>query len=147
MNPGRRLLFVDDEETIRFAVRDYFGPQGYEVDAVADADAARALLDEHGYAVAVIDLSLGRGQEQLGLDLVSRVRERHPHTPVVLFTAHSTPEVEREARRRGAIVLEKPLPLVVISAAIERLRAEPQNPPSQEIQALGEAKDPGSATR
>jgi CheY-like chemotaxis protein len=60
VNPGCRLLFVDDEETILFAVQDYFEPQGYEVDAVSDAERAQALLNTHAYAVAVIDLSLGR---------------------------------------------------------------------------------------
>jgi DNA-binding NtrC family response regulator len=122
VNPGCRLLFVDDEETILFAVQDYFEPHGYQVDGAADAESAEALLDTHAYAVAVIDLSLGRGKEKQGLDLVRRVRERHPQTVAVLFTAYSTPAVEREARRSGALVLEKPLPLEAIEAAIERLR-------------------------
>lgn len=120
--PGCRLLFVDDEETILFAVQDYFEPQGYEVDAVTDADKAQDLLAQHRYAVVVIDLSLGPGKETLGLELVSRVRERHPKAAVVLFTAYSTPDVKREARRRGAVVLEKPLPLFAIETAIEQLR-------------------------
>jgi DNA-binding NtrC family response regulator len=125
--PGCRVLFVDDEETILFAVQDYFPPHGYEVDAVTDAEGAQALLNTHAYAVAVIDLSLGRGKEQMGLELVRHVRERHPQTAVVLFTAYSTADVEREARRSGAVVLEKPLPLVAIEAAIERLRHSGQS--------------------
>jgi len=122
LNPGCRVLFVDDEDTILFAVQDYLEPHGYEVDGATDADGAEALLDTHVYAVAVIDLSLGRGKERQGLELVRRVRERHPQTAAVLFTAYSTPDVEREAHRSGAVVLEKPLPLFAIEAAIERLR-------------------------
>ncbi len=126
VNPACRLLFVDDEETILFAVQDYFCPQGYDVDAAMDVEKAEALLSERVYCVAVIDLSLGPGKDRLGLELVSRVRETHPETAVVLFTAYSTPEVEREARRRGALLLEKPLPLRVLERAIEEFRRSRQ---------------------
>ena len=118
--PARRLLFVDNEETILFAVQDYFVPQGYEVDVAMDVENARALLTDRAYYGVVIDLSLGPGKETLGLELVRRVRERHHDTAVILFTAYSTPEVEREVRGRGAVLLEKPLPLPAIEMAIDR---------------------------
>jgi hypothetical protein len=41
---------------------------------------------------------------------------------VVLFTAYGTPEIEREAHRRGVVLLEKPLPLPAVRTVIERLR-------------------------
>lgn len=123
LKPTPRVLFVDDEETILFAVQDYFVPQGYEVDAVLDVDEAEGLLAERAYEVVVVDLSFGPGRERAGLDLVSRVRERHPATAVVLFTAYGGPNIECEARRRGAVFLEKPLPLPAIGMVIERLRS------------------------
>jgi DNA-binding NtrC family response regulator len=122
-NPKCRVLFVDDEETILFAVQDYFVPQGYEVDAALGAAEAEALLAERAYAVVVIDLCLGPGKERLGFELVKRVREQHPEAAVVLFTAYGGPDIEREARRQGAMFLEKPLPLPAIGKVIERLRA------------------------
>jgi DNA-binding NtrC family response regulator len=121
--PKCRVLFVDDEETILFAVQDYFVPQGYEVDAALDVPQAEALLAEHAYAVVVIDLCLGPGKERLGFELVTRVRERHRGTAVVLVTAYGGPEIEREAQRRGATFLEKPLPLPMIGTVIERVRS------------------------
>lgn len=117
-----RILFVDDEESILFAVRDYFGSEGYDVDVARDAEEAEALLAERAYAVVVIDLRLGPGNDQRGLELVSHVREQHPAAAVMLFTAFGTPEVEHEARRRGAIFLQKPVPLLVIGSVLERLR-------------------------
>lgn len=123
VNPKCRVLFVDDEETILFAVQDYFVAQGYEVDAALDVDKAQALLAERVYGVVVIDLCLGPGKERAGLELMSHVRERHPATAVVLFTAYGGPTIEREARQRGAAFLEKPVPLPAIGLVIERLRA------------------------
>jgi DNA-binding response OmpR family regulator len=120
-----RMLVVDDEDSILFAMRDYFAHLGYEVDAAHDASEAETLLATHdAYAVAVIDLSLkGAGQDTLGLDLVTVVRAGHPTTTVVvLFTAFGTHEIEREARRRGAVFMQKPVPLPVLGAVIEELR-------------------------
>ena len=127
-----RMLFVDDEESILFAVRDYFVPQGYEVDAARDADEAEGLLAQKVYAVVVIDLRLGPGNGTFGLELIRHVRESHPATAVVLFTAYATPEVEREARRQGAVFLEKPVPLATIRTAIERLVPPPDDLTSED---------------
>jgi UDP-3-O-[3-hydroxymyristoyl] N-acetylglucosamine deacetylase len=121
LKPRPRVLFIDDEETILFAVQDYFVPQGYEVDVATDTEKAHALLADRTYAVVVIDLYLGRGDEKKGLELVSRVRERYPATAVVLFTACGGPDVAFEARRRGAVFLEKPLPLPAFGMVIEQL--------------------------
>jgi DNA-binding NtrC family response regulator len=118
------MLVVDDEAAIVFAVRDYFVPQGYEVSAAGDFDEAAALLSEHVYEVAVIDLRLGPGPDTLGLDLVTRVHERHPVPPgIVLISAYGSEAIADEARRRGAVFLEKPVPLPMLSAVIEQLRS------------------------
>jgi DNA-binding response OmpR family regulator len=116
-----RLLFVDDEESILFAVRDYFGQRGYTVDVARDVKEAEALMADRTYGLAVIDLRLGPMQETAGLELARRVRERYPTTPVVLFTAYGSKEIEREARRCGAVYLEKPLSLESFGTVIDRL--------------------------
>jgi DNA-binding NtrC family response regulator len=125
-NSKCRVLFIDDEETILFAVQDYFVPQGYEVDVATDVEKAEALLADRTYAVVVIDLCLGPGKERGGLELVSRVREWYPTTAVVLFTAYGGPDVAIQARRRGAVFLEKPLPLPAIEMVIEQLVSSPE---------------------
>jgi DNA-binding NtrC family response regulator len=117
------LLFVDDEESILFALHDYFAPEGYDVDEAHDVEQAEALLAKQSYDVVIIDLRLGPYKELLGLELVSRVREHHPTTAVVLYTAHGTLEVATEARRLGAAFLEKPFALPDLHLVIERLRS------------------------
>jgi DNA-binding NtrC family response regulator len=122
ISPLPRVLFVDDEDSIRFALRDYFAAKGYDVDAACNVDEADALLAQQVFEVVIIDLRLGPDKQALGLELVSRVRERHPMTAVVLFTAHGTPEIARETRRLGATFLEKPLPLPTLQLLIEAVR-------------------------
>jgi DNA-binding NtrC family response regulator len=111
----RRILIVDDEDAILFAMRDYFTLRGYEVDSARDLDEAAARLDTHRYTVVVADLCLSEMPSAEGLEVAARVRSSSPGTAVILFTAYGSPEVEAEARRRGVcVVLKKPQPLTEV---------------------------------
>lgn len=117
-----RMLVVDDEPTITFAIRRYFGGRGMRVDAAADADSALALLARDAYQVAIVDLRLsGQGDTQ-GFEVLEQARRSHPETKLVLLTAYGSPSLEREARRRGAdAVLRKPIPLSELAEHVARL--------------------------
>lgn len=118
MTKSRRMLVVDDEETVLFGVKDYFERHGYHVHTAPDAATAASLIDAHTYAVVLLDLSLGAGHETRGLDLARRTRSRQPDAVIALVTAYSTPAIARDAQAHGTIVLEKPLPLRAIETAV-----------------------------
>lgn len=125
MHEARRILIVDDEDAILFAMRDYFTLRGYEVDAARDVDEAAACLGAHAYAVVVADLCLSEMPSAEGLDVAAYVQESYPNTAVILFTAYGSPEVETEARRRGVCaVLKKPQPLVEVERWIRTVATE-----------------------
>ncbi len=107
-----RLLLVDDEESILFAMREYFTTFGYDVDCACELEEAEALVVKHRYDLVLADLRLTGIYGAEGLELVGLIRERSPRTHVILLTAYGSPEVEREARRLGvASFLHKPKPL------------------------------------
>ena len=55
-----------------------------------------------------------------GLDIIQLSRHLRPETRVVLLTGNGTPEIEAEARRRGAdAFLHKPLPLPQLEAVVD----------------------------
>ena len=66
------ILVVDDDPDIRELLQDYLGEQGYEVIAVATADAFRQALAEHEPDVVLLDIGLP-GED--GLSLARHVRE------------------------------------------------------------------------
>ena len=66
------ILVVDDDPAIRELLQDYLGEQGYEVIAVATADAFRQALAEHEPDVVLLDIGLP-GED--GLSLARHVRE------------------------------------------------------------------------
>ena len=107
-----RLLLVDDEESILFAMREYFATFGYQIDCACELEEAEALVVKHRYDLVVADLRLTGIYGAEGLELVGLIRERSPRTHVILLTAYGSPEIEMEARRLGvASFLHKPKPL------------------------------------
>jgi DNA-binding response OmpR family regulator len=122
--PGR-LLIVDDEEAIRFALVEYFRDNGWQVDAAAEKEEAEALLSCTAYTVVIADLRLTGIHGIEGLDIVEWSRHLQPGTRVVLLTGNGTPELEAEAKRRGVdVFLHKPLPLPKLEAVVDSLVGE-----------------------
>ena len=125
-----RLLVVDDEAVIRFAVSDYLESCGWQVDVAADRAAAEALAALHVYDGAVVDLRLGSGEAAAGagLAVVTRLAATSPRPRVVVLSAFCTPELEARLVSAGAdLVLAKPQPLVALG---DRLRALLGRPPA-----------------
>ena len=119
--PGR-LLIVDDAAAIRNALSKYFKRRGWTVDSAAEKEEAEALLACTEYAVVIADLRLTGMYGVEGLDIVQCSHHLRPETRVVLLTGNGTPEIEAEARRRGAdAFLHKPLPLREIEAVVASL--------------------------
>lgn len=113
-----RLMIVDDEEPIIFSVHDYFTEHGWEVDCAREIEEAEALAGVNEYDVVITDLHLTGIHGSEGLELVSYLRARGG-AKVIVFTAYSTPEVERVALERGAhAFLQKNTPISHIAQMI-----------------------------
>ncbi|MEN8133074.1 MAG: response regulator, partial [Pseudomonadota bacterium] len=66
MGDQATILVVDDDPDIRELLEDYLGEQGYEVIAIATADAFREALAEHEPDVVLLDVGLP-GEDGLSL--------------------------------------------------------------------------------
>ena len=133
-----RVLVLDDEPAIVAAMGTYLRRQGYVVDCAKDRREAERLLGRHVYACFVADLRIGEiGRVEEGLEVVSAVRDRHAGTRIVVLTAYGTPDVEAEARRRGAdAFLHKPKLLRDVASVVDRLvQGRPAPGPSEENEA------------
>src|ERR1700687_3836901 len=117
--PTQRILVVDDEATILFAMKEFFSHGGFAVDCASEREEAEALIANVQYAAVIADLRL-LGSEVGGvLAVVTAARERAADTRIVLLTAYATREIEARARRHGAdLVLRKPRPLQEIGHCV-----------------------------
>lgn len=81
-----KLLIVEDDETIRIGLADYFEGEGYGVTSASDGNAARAALADQSFDLVLLDVMLpGPG----GLEILREFRTRDEETPVLLLTARS----------------------------------------------------------
>lgn len=117
-----RILVVDDECTILFAMKQFLSRGGWVVDCAIEREEAEALIAIETYAAVIADLRLLGSDSGDGLDVVLAARERSRDTRIVLLSAYTTPEIEQVARQRGAdVVLRKPRPLREIAHCVASL--------------------------
>jgi DNA-binding NtrC family response regulator len=118
MKPPPKILIVDDEPSITDAISGILGDRGYTVEAAADLQKSRALLDCHNYDLVITDLVLPDGT---GVNLLDTVKRETPETEVILMTAHGSIDLVIEAIKRGAFYyLEKPFMPDQLIALTER---------------------------
>ncbi|HXE90461.1 MAG TPA: sigma-54 dependent transcriptional regulator [Terriglobales bacterium] len=119
-----KILVVDDDEAIRFAVQDYLEAHGFDV---ADAGNCRAAEDQfRGLRpdAALLDYSLPDGT---ALDLLPRLRAIDSNVPLIVLTAHGSIDLAVRAIKEGAEQfltkpVELPAVLLVLQRALENQR-------------------------
>ena len=85
----KRILIVDDEETLRLGLREYLELEGYEVDAAASAEEALT-LDLSRYNLILLDIMMGK---MSGIELAEKLKNE-PATPPI-FPSYSLPQKEK----------------------------------------------------
>ena len=121
---NRRMLVVDDERVIRFALRSYFSEQGFDVDCASERDEALSLLERASYDIVIADLRLSGTTSEEGLDVIRVARERHLATRIILLTAYRTASVDEKAHALGVdMLLQKPKPLPELAQTVFSLLA------------------------
>ncbi len=114
----RRILIVDDEETLTWSMTKTLAKDKdrYELIVANNGTDALAILEKTPVDVVVTDI---RMPDINGLDLLSMIREKYPYTKVIIMTAYGSPEVHKEATRRGSYYyLEKPFEISEIRSLI-----------------------------
>lgn len=101
------ILVIDDEELIRWSLEQVLSSDGYRVAVAADGAEALARMAEAVPDLCLLDLKL---PDCDGLQLLPKLLALAPDLVVVVMTAYGSAEIEREARRLGAVdFLRKPV--------------------------------------
>lgn len=80
------ILVIDDEQHIRKLYSEYLTREGYQIDTATGYDEALQLLQQKSYDLILLDVELG---ETSGLDVLKKLKEIYPDTPIILNTAYS----------------------------------------------------------
>jgi DNA-binding NtrC family response regulator len=97
-----RVLIVDDEPTILLGLSHVLRRTGARVTPCLGRDEAVEAIQSQTFDLALLDVRLSGSEAHAGLDLLTLLKQRSPHTHVIVMTAYGTDEVRREAIARGA---------------------------------------------
>ncbi|MDH4259795.1 MAG: sigma-54 dependent transcriptional regulator, partial [Gammaproteobacteria bacterium] len=114
-----RILVVDDEADIRGLLGEILTDEGYEVEAAADAAAARRACARQEPDLVLLDIWM---PDTDGITLLREWSEKNMlKFPVVMLSGHGTVETAVEATRLGAFdFIEKPLSIAKLLRVVER---------------------------
>jgi DNA-binding response OmpR family regulator len=83
---GARLLLVEDDDAVADAVGLHLQQAGFALDREADGARALRRIERDEFELVLLDLTLPGAD---GWDITRRMRERCPHTPVMILSARS----------------------------------------------------------
>ncbi len=95
----KRLLIVEDEETLRESLIRVFSREGYDVLGAGSAEAAMEMIDADVLDLVISDIILPGFD---GIELLKRIKEKQPETVVIIMTAYASVETAVDALRAGA---------------------------------------------
>lgn len=98
LSAGRVVVVVEDDDSVREAIGRLLKAAGFQAVSFGSAEALLATGGVEGAVCVVSDYKL---PAMSGLELAAELAGRGGWPPVILMTAHDSPELRAEAKRRG----------------------------------------------
>ena len=101
MDAEKKILIVDDEETLTYSLYQTFikSPDIYEVVTAASGDEAAERLAKDKFDLVLTDIKMP-GMD--GLELLAEIKAKYPGTKVIVMTAFGSMEKKEESLAIGA---------------------------------------------
>lgn len=104
-----KILLVDDEASIRIALKEILEYESHTVIESPDAQAALKAVGQETFDLIISDIKMPKMD---GLEFLSKVKEMGIESPVVMITGHGSIDTAVEALKKGAFdFIQKPLDL------------------------------------
>ena len=94
-----KILLVEDDEALRFIVKDNLEQNGYQVEVAENGEIALHLFKENNYDLIILDVMLPKVD---GFEVAKRIRIKNEQVPIIFLTARSMTEDKITALTLGA---------------------------------------------
>ena len=94
-----KVLVVDDEKIVCQSCKDILREEGFSVTTVLSGEECLNLINERRYDAVVLDLKI---PDINGMEILKAIKEKMPHTTVIIMTGYSSLESAIEAMKFGA---------------------------------------------
>jgi len=112
------ILVLDDESRMRDEIEEFLSGQNYMVYKASNPSEAFKILEGSAIDILILDVKL---PEMDGLEVLQKVKDRHPNIEVIMISGHGDMHTVIDAMRYGAFeYFQKPFRLPEINHAIER---------------------------
>lgn len=114
-----KAVIVDDEKDLCFLLEQILTNKNFDTTSLNTLSDASDVLVEINPAVVFLDNQLPDG---FGINFIPEIKRVLPDTKVVIMTAYSSDNDEKEAVARGAdVFLKKPLSVGMIESTLSKL--------------------------
>jgi len=104
---SKRVLIVDDEESIRSSLERLLSYEKFKTLSAPDGAAALDLVAGERVDIVLLDIKMP-GMD--GLEVLQKMKDLHPDLPVIIISGHGTITTAVEATKLGAFdFIEKPI--------------------------------------
>ena len=118
-SPGLRILFVEDDPTLRMLTGEVMSELGHQVNAVESAEGALEQLEQETYDVLLTDVGLAGIS---GIELARLAQERHPGLALVIASGY--PVDPRQEGLQALRTMLKPYDIHQVRALLDDIQAE-----------------------
>lgn len=118
--PGKRILLVDDDPTVRDSLNELLVGEGYFVFPAENGQQAIGLANQVPVDLVLLDLNM---PVKNGWDTFERLTAEHPLIPIIIVTARPN-QLFTALSAGAAALLEKPMDIPTLLRAMEKLLAE-----------------------
>jgi len=118
--PGKRILLVDDDSTVRDSLNNVLQSEGYLVIPADNGQQALDLANKSSVDLVLLDLNM---PVKNGWDTFEQLTREHPLIPVIIATARPNQLFTAINAGVGAL-LEKPMDIPMLLRTMEKLLAE-----------------------
>jgi DNA-binding NtrC family response regulator len=102
----KKILVVDDKESVRVILKQMLEQGGYSADTAKDGDDALAMMKNTPYDMLITDINM---PVMNGVELLNRTKEAFPAMPVIFITAYGKDKIIIDAVKVGlSDFIEKP---------------------------------------
>lgn len=93
------ILIVDDEESVRDSLYNWFIEDGYRVECAENANKALSLIEKQSFDIILADIKMP-GMD--GLEMMRRIKQIIPESIIIVMTAFATVDTAVKALKDGA---------------------------------------------
>lgn len=116
-----KLLYVDDEDSLRILVKSQLTMEGFDVDTAEDGDVALEMITAGNYDMVLLDIRMPRMD---GIEVLKHLRKSNFKTRIIMLTAVTELTSAIEAVKFGANdYVTKPYNIEDLLGCIKRVLA------------------------